>query len=106
MLNGEKMLKDGEQCNLHIVKDERLETQDGLYPNRTAMGSLLSTHSTSSFCILLPRQRILGELGYMSIGVGYTIPFQMFAAPWMEAEKLAGNLNRLNVPGSSSDRCT
>lgn len=35
----------------------------------------------------------------MSIGVGYTIPFQMFAAPWMEAEKLAGNLNRLNVPG-------
>jgi uncharacterized protein YbbC (DUF1343 family) len=26
-------------------------------------------------------------------------PFQMFAAPWMEAEKLAGNLNRLNVPG-------
>ena len=31
--------------------------------------------------------------------MGYTIPFQMFAAPWMEAEKLAGNLNRLNVPG-------
>ena len=41
-------------------EDERLETQDGLYPNRTAMGSLLSTHSTSSFCILLPRQRHSG----------------------------------------------
>ena len=35
----------------------------------------------------------------MSIGVGYTIPFQMFAAQWVEAEKLAGNLNALNVPG-------
>lgn len=35
----------------------------------------------------------------MSIGVGYTIPFQMFAAPWVEAEKLADNLNRLHLPG-------
>ena len=35
----------------------------------------------------------------MSIGVGYTIPFQMFAAQWVEAEKLAVNLNALNVPG-------
>lgn len=42
---------------------------------------------------------ILGELGYMSIGVGYTIPFQMFAAPWIEADRLADNLNRLNLPG-------
>ena len=49
--------------------------------------------------IFYPVSGILGELGYMSIGVGYTIPFQMFAAQWVEAEKLAGNLNALNVPG-------
>ena len=35
----------------------------------------------------------------MSIGVGYTIPFQMFAATWVEAEKLAKSLNSLGVPG-------
>ena len=35
----------------------------------------------------------------MSIGVGYTIPFQMFASEWLNAEALAGNLNRLNLPG-------
>ncbi len=35
----------------------------------------------------------------MSIGVGYTIPFQMFAAEWVKAEDLAGNLNRLRLPG-------
>ena len=39
------------------------------------------------------------KLGYMSIGVGYTIPFQMFAAPWAEADKLADALNDLHVPG-------
>ena len=49
--------------------------------------------------IFYPVSGILGELGYMSIGVGYTIPFQMFAAQWVEAEKLAGRLNALNVPG-------
>jgi uncharacterized protein YbbC (DUF1343 family) len=42
---------------------------------------------------------ILGELGYMSIGVGYTIPFQMFAAEWVKAEDLADNLNSLKLPG-------
>ena len=75
MLNGEKMLKDGEQCSPRS-EDERLETQDGLYPNRTAMGSLLSTHSTSSFCILLPRQRHSGRTGIYVYrrGVYHSVP--------------------------------
>lgn len=46
-----------------------------------------------------PVSGILGELGYMSIGVGYTIPFQMFAAEWIKAEELASNLNALRLPG-------
>ena len=99
MLNGEKMLKDGEQCNLHVVKMKGWKrkmdyTQTGL---QWVPSSPHIPHPHSAF--FYPVSGILGELGYMSIGVGYTIPFQMFAAPWMEAEKLAGNLNRLNVPG-------
>ena len=54
-------------------------------------------HPHSAF--FYPVSGILGELGYMSIGVGYTIPFQMFAATWVEAEKLAKSLNSLGVPG-------
>ena len=49
--------------------------------------------------IAYPISGILGELGYMSIGVGYTIPFQMFAAEWIEAEKLAERMNSYNLPG-------
>ena len=63
------------------------------------MGSFFSAHSAPALPHFLSVSGILGELGYMSIGVGYTIPFQMFAAPWVEAEKLARNLNGLNVPG-------
>lgn len=46
-----------------------------------------------------PVSGILGELGYMSIGVGYTLPFEMFAAEWINAEQFANALNRKNLPG-------
>lgn len=46
-----------------------------------------------------PVSGILGELGYISIGVGYTIPFQLFAASWIEADRLADRLNALRLPG-------
>ncbi|NCA80487.1 MAG: DUF1343 domain-containing protein, partial [Sphingobacteriia bacterium] len=42
---------------------------------------------------------ILGELGYVSIGVGYTLPFQIIGAPWIEADKLANAMNALNLTG-------
>lgn len=46
-----------------------------------------------------PVSGILGELGYMSIGVGYTLPFEMFAAEWISAEEFAEALNAKNLPG-------
>ena len=46
-----------------------------------------------------PLSGIVGELPYLSIGVGYTIPFQMFAAEWIDADKLADRMNKLNLPG-------
>ncbi|MBQ8443088.1 MAG: DUF1343 domain-containing protein [Bacteroides sp.] len=99
MLNEERMLKDGKQCKLHVVKMKGWKrkmdyVQTGL---QWVPSSPHIPHPHSSF--FYPVSGILGELGYMSIGVGYTIPFQMFAAPWVEAEKLAKNLNDLNVPG-------
>ncbi len=42
---------------------------------------------------------ILGELGFISEGVGYTIPFQTFAAEWINQDTLADKMNALNLPG-------
>lgn len=42
---------------------------------------------------------ILGELGYISEGVGYTIPFQTFAAEWIDGEVLAQKMNALVLDG-------
>jgi uncharacterized protein YbbC (DUF1343 family) len=40
-----------------------------------------------------------GELRVLSEGVGYTSPFEIVGAPWIDGENFAQNLNRLNIPG-------
>jgi uncharacterized protein YbbC (DUF1343 family) len=50
-------------------------------------------------CLFYPATGILGELYVASIGVGYTLPFQTFAAEWINADSLAQNLNKLNLRG-------
>ncbi|MEK9138111.1 MAG: DUF1343 domain-containing protein, partial [Bacteroidota bacterium] len=42
---------------------------------------------------------ILGELGVISEGIGYTLPFQLFAATWIHAGDLATRMNALNLDG-------
>lgn len=45
---------------------------------------------------------ICGELyGYMNIGIGYTLPFQVFGATWLDPEKLKDRLESYNLPGVS-----
>ncbi|MDR2858809.1 MAG: DUF1343 domain-containing protein [Mediterranea sp.] len=97
MLNGEKML--GKQCKLHVVqmngwKREMDYTQTGL---EWVPASPHIPHAHSAF--FYPVSGLVGELGYLSTGVGYTIPFQMFAAPWIKAEELCARLNKLQLPG-------
>ncbi len=41
----------------------------------------------------------LGELGTVSTGIGYTLPFGLIGAPWINGEQLANQLNRLQLPG-------
>lgn len=47
-----------------------------------------------------PSAGLVGELyGYLNIGVGYTIPFETFAAEWIDADKLKQELDSYNLPG-------
>jgi uncharacterized protein YbbC (DUF1343 family) len=40
-----------------------------------------------------------GELRVLSEGVGYTSPFELVGAPWIDGEKFSDHLNRINLPG-------
>ncbi len=45
---------------------------------------------------------ICGELyGFMNIGIGYTLPFQLFGATWLDPDKLKERLESYNLPGIS-----
>ena len=42
---------------------------------------------------------LLGELSSVSIGVGYPLPFETIAAPWIDADDFAKALNARELPG-------
>jgi len=97
MLNGEKMLNG--QCKLTVVPMKgwkRSQTFD-----QTGLPWVLTSphvpHATSSF--YYAASGILGEFSFMSIGVGYTLPFQLFAKDSIDASTLSQRLNDLQLPG-------
>ena len=49
--------------------------------------------------VFYPVTGIFGEFGYISIGVGYTLPFEVMGAPWISADTLAEAMNALALPG-------
>ncbi len=45
---------------------------------------------------------ICGELyGFMNIGIGYTLPFQLFGATWLDPDRLKERLESYGLPGIS-----
>jgi uncharacterized protein YbbC (DUF1343 family) len=98
-LNGEGLLKDGVRCNLKVIKMNGWKRE--MCFEETGLPWVPSSpHIPNSFSsYYYPATGIIGELYVASIGVGYTLPFQMFATEWFDADSLAGNLNSLGLPG-------
>ena len=50
--------------------------------------------------ICYPSAGMAGELyNYLNIGIGYTLPFAVFAEEWIDADELKSTLDSYNVPG-------
>ncbi len=99
MLNEEGMLKGGLKVDLTVVpmkywRREMTFGDTGLYwvptsPHIPHANSPIFYVATGKF----------GELQILSEGVGYTLPFEIFGAEWIDADKLATNLNARDFPG-------
>ena len=98
-LNGEKLLKNGVQCKLEVIKMKGWERKMSF--ENTGLPWVPSSphipHAQSP--MFYPATGIIGELYVASIGVGYTLPFQLFAAEWIDADSLARNLNAIKLQG-------
>lgn len=99
MLNEEGMLKNGEKVNLTVIPMEGW-TRDMSFAQTGMPWILPSPHIPNPEAgIMYPVTGILGELYCMSIGVGYTLPFKMVAAPWIDGQELSRRMNALKLPG-------
>ena len=49
-----------------------------------------------------PSAGLCGEFyGYLQIGIGYTLPFGVFAAEWIDADALKARLDSYHIPGTA-----
>lgn len=99
LLNGERMLSGGKACRLTVVPMKGWR-RDMTYADTGLQWIPASPHIPQpASAIAYPMSGIIGEFSYLNIGVGYTIPFQMFAAPWIDANRLAARLSALGLEG-------
>ena len=97
MLNEENML--GIKCKLKVVKMQGWK-RDMIWADTKLQWVPASPHiPNSQTAIYYPTTGILGELGYLNIGVGYPLPFQTIGAPWINGDSLADILNSKKLPG-------
>ncbi|MDQ7816973.1 MAG: DUF1343 domain-containing protein [Melioribacteraceae bacterium] len=99
LLNEERMLTNKAKGDLNIVKmtgwKRWMRFEDtGLLWVPTSTNVPYS--STASYLVATG---VLGELITISIGISYTLPFQTFAAEWIDPDTLASNMNKLNLVG-------
>lgn len=98
-LNEEGLLSNGIKCNLKVIKMNGWK-RSMTFDDTGLQWVPSSPHIPYSHSVLYyPATGIFGELYVASIGVGYTLPFQLFATEWFDADSLTRSLNSLNLPG-------
>lgn len=99
-LNGERVARGEKAAKLTVVPLKGWKRS--MTFDKTGMPWVLpSPHIPQpATAFYYPATGILGELYYVSIGVGYTLPFQLICAGWIDADKFAARMNALNLPGT------
>jgi len=89
-----------EKCRLSVIPMEGWH-RDMLYTD-TGLPWILPSPNIPSpqAAIGYPSAGICGDFsGFLNIGIGYTLPFQVFGATWLDPDKLVEKLHSYNIPG-------
>ena len=99
---GQKGDQNPVKCKLTVIPMEGW-TRDMLYEDTGLPWVLPSPNIPfKESPIFYASSGICGELyGFMNIGIGYTLPFQLFGALWLDPEELKEKLESYELPGIS-----
>lgn len=97
---GEKGNEAPLKCRLSVIPMEGW-TRNMLYQDTNLPWVLPSPNIPyPQSAVNYPSSGITGEFqGYLNIGIGYTLPFEVFAAEWIDADALKALLDSYNLPG-------
>jgi uncharacterized protein YbbC (DUF1343 family) len=99
MVNNEGWLSNGIQCRLTVVPIEGWKRT--MWWEETGLPWIppspnIPRSTTPMFYVMTG---LLGELGTVNHGVGYSLPFELVGAAWIDAQRLANHLNSRRLPG-------
>ena len=98
---GEKGDQKPLKCRLSVIPMEGW-TRDMLYP-QTGLPWILPSPNIPypESAVNYPSSGIAGEFrSFLNIGIGYTLPFAVFAAEWIDADALKAKLDEYEIPGT------
>ncbi len=99
LLNGEGLLNGGVQCDLEVVALQNW-WRAMTYEDTGLEWVPTSPHVPHKYSPLYyVSSGVMGELSIISEGVGYTAPFQLIGADWVDGDDMAAELNALQLPG-------
>lgn len=98
-INEKGLLSDGIKCKLQVVKMKHWKRS--MFFNETGLPWVpTSPHiPRGNSAFFYSATGIIGELDANSIGIGYTLPFELFATPWLNCDALAERMNRFKLEG-------
>ncbi|MCB1112970.1 MAG: DUF1343 domain-containing protein [Chlamydiales bacterium] len=86
-------------CNLTVVPMRGWERGMSFQDTGLAWIPTSPQIPEASTAYYYPTTGILGELSLVNIGVGYTLPFKVVGAPWIDAKTFVKTLNSQKFPG-------
>lgn len=86
-------------CKLDVVPMRGWNRQMSFHDTGLAWVPTSPNVPEASTALYYPTTGLLGELQMVNIGIGYTLPFKLVGAPWIDAKNFAKNLNAQKFPG-------
>jgi uncharacterized protein YbbC (DUF1343 family) len=99
MANSEGWLEGRKRCALTVVRAQGWRRSMGWRETGLQWIPPSPHVPTPEAAFGLAATGAIGEISVMSIGIGYTLPFELIGATWMDGRSFAAHLNDMRIPG-------